>query len=247
MIGLLALHLVAAAGAPALTRLLDRRAFVVLALVPAASFLWLLPRTLDVTDGGAPVVERWSWIPSVGIDVDLVLDPLTAIMSLVVTGVGALVLLYCGWYFRHGDPEIWRFSGVLTAFAGAMLGLVLSDNMYVLFVFWELTTVLSYLLIGHNPERRANRRAAMNALLVTTFGGLSMLVGLFVLHAQTGTPPSERGRRRPAVRARHHRRRWRCSSSARSASRHWHRSTSGSRGPWRHPPPSAPTCTPRPW
>lgn len=188
MIGLLALHLVAAAGAPLLVRFLDRRAFVVLALVPAASFAYLLPRALDVTSGASgPVVERWSWIPSLGVDVDLLIDPLTALMSLVVTGVGALVLLYCGWYFRQGDPEIWRFSGVLTAFAGSMLGLVLSDNMYVLFVFWELTTVLSYLLIGHNPERRANRRAAMNALLVTTFGGLAMLVGLFVLHAQTGT------------------------------------------------------------
>jgi multicomponent Na+:H+ antiporter subunit A len=187
MIGLLALHLVAAAGAPVLTRVMDRRAFVVLALVPAVSFAWLLPHALDVTSGGDPLVERWPWIPGLGVDVDLVLTPLTALMSLVVTGVGALVLFYCGWYFRRGDGEIWRFSGVLTAFAGAMLGLVLSDNMYVLFVFWELTTVLSYLLIGHNPERRANRRAAMNALLVTTFGGLTMLVGLFVLHAQTGT------------------------------------------------------------
>jgi multicomponent Na+:H+ antiporter subunit A len=187
MVALLTLHLVAAAGAPVLVRLLDRRAFVVLALVPALAFAVLLPDALDVTAGGDPVTQRWAWIPSVGIDVDLVLDPLTATMALVVTGVGALVLLYCAWYFRPGDPEMWRFSGVLTAFAGSMLGLVLSDNLYVLFVFWELTTVFSYLLVGHNPERRANRRAAMDALLVTTFGGLTMLVGLFVLHAQTGT------------------------------------------------------------
>ncbi|MET0931973.1 MAG: Na+/H+ antiporter subunit A, partial [Aeromicrobium sp.] len=76
----------------------------------------------------------------------------------------------------------------LTAFAGAMLGLVLSDNVYVLYVFWELTTVLSYLLIGHNPERRANRRAALNALLVTTFGGLAMLVGLVMLADAAGSP-----------------------------------------------------------
>src|SRR5690606_14193494 len=81
----------------------------------------------------------------------------------------------------------WRFSAVLTAFAGAMLSLVVSDNVYVLYVFWELTTVLSYLLIGHNPERRANRRAALSALLVTTFGGLAMLVGLVMLHAEPGS------------------------------------------------------------
>ncbi len=188
MVALLLLHLVAAAGAPLLSRLLGRRAFLVLALAPAAAFAWLLPHALDVLDGGDPVVQRWTWIPSVGIDVDLVLDPLTALMSLVVTGVGALVLVYCAWYFRPGDAGVWRFSGVLTAFAGSMLGLVLSDNLYVLFVFWELTTVLSFLLIGHNPDRRANRRAAVDALLVTTFGGLVMLLGLFVLHAEAGTP-----------------------------------------------------------
>jgi multicomponent Na+:H+ antiporter subunit A len=98
------------------------------------------------------------------------------------------VLVYCTWYFRPGDTEIWRFSGVLTAFAGSMLGLVLSDNVYVLYIFWELTTVLSFLLIGHNPERRANRRAALNALLVTTFGGLAMLVGLVMLADAAGSP-----------------------------------------------------------
>lgn len=187
MVEILLLHLVAAAGAPILVRKMHRRAFAVLAVVPAVSFAYLLGLTLDVTSGGDPVVERWSWIPSLGLDIDLVLDPLTGIMSLVVTGVGALVLLYCTWYFRPDDGEIWRFASVLTAFAGAMLGLVLSDNLYVLFVFWELTTVLSFLLIGHNPERRANRRAATDALLVTTFGGLAMLVGLFVLHREAGT------------------------------------------------------------
>ncbi|WP_375001859.1 Na+/H+ antiporter subunit A [Aeromicrobium sp. CTD01-1L150] len=187
MIGLLALHFLAAALAPVLTRRLDRRAFLVLALVPAASFAWLLGPTLDVTSGGAAHTEHLTWISSIGMDIDLALTPLTAIMSLVVTGVGALVVAYCAWYFRPGDPEIWRFSAVLTGFAGSMLGLVVSDNLYVLFVFWELTTILSFLLIGHNPERKANRRAAMNALLVTTFGGLVMLIGLFILDIEAGT------------------------------------------------------------
>ena len=135
----------------------------------------------------------------------LALTPLNALMALVVTGVGALVLFYCTWYFREDDREIWRFSSVLTAFAGSMLGLVVADNLYVLYVFWELTTVLSFLLIGHNPERKANRRAAMNALIVTTFGGLVMLGGLFVLGHEAGThasprssPPHRRARPRPS-------------------------------------------------
>lgn len=187
MLGLIALHFLAAAVAPALTRWVDRRAFLILAIVPAVSFAWLLPKAASVTSGGGTVVERISWIPAIDMDIDLALTPLTAIMALVVTGVGALVVAYCAWYFREGDPEIWRFSGVLTAFAGSMLGLVLADNLYVLFVFWELTTILSFLLIGHNPERKANRRAAMNALLVTTFGGLVMLGGFFVLDVQAGT------------------------------------------------------------
>ena len=188
MTALLTLHFLAAAAAPVLVRWMGRRAFLVLALAPAVSFAWLLPHVARVTDGGAPEHQRLTWIPTIGLDLDFVITPLSGILALVVTGVGALVLVYCTWYFKPGDDEIWRFSGVLTAFAGSMLGLVLSDNVYVLYIFWELTTVLSFLLIGHNPERRANRRAAINALLVTTFGGLAMLVGLVMLADQAGSP-----------------------------------------------------------
>src|SRR5690606_36148385 len=128
-----------------------------------------------------------AWIGAVGLDVAMPIATLSGLLALLVTGVGALVLVYCAWYFRPHDTEIWRFSGVLTGFAGAMLGLVLADNVYLLYIFWELTTVLSFLLIGHNPERRANRRAAVTALIVTTFGGLAMLVGLVGLHLLSGT------------------------------------------------------------
>jgi multicomponent Na+:H+ antiporter subunit A len=186
MITIVTLHFVAAALAPVLVRVLARRAFLVLALAPLASFLWLLAPAQAAFEGEV-LTQHVSWIPSIDVQIDLALTPLNALMALVVTGVGALVLFYCTWYFRESDREIWRFSAVLTGFAGSMLGLVVSDNLYVLYVFWELTTVLSFLLIGHNPERRANRRAAMNALLVTTFGGLAMLIGLFVLGHEAGT------------------------------------------------------------
>ena len=72
------------------------------------------------------------------------------LMMLLVGGVGALVLVYCAWYFHPGDAGPRRFAGVLVAFAGAMLGLVLADDLLLLYVFWELTTVFSYLLIGHH-------------------------------------------------------------------------------------------------
>src|SRR5690606_24188953 len=80
-----------------------------------------------------------------------------------------------------------RFAAILTAFAGAMLGLVISSNMIQIYVFWELTTVFSYLLIGHYSDRASSRRAAMKAILVTTFGGLAMLVGILLLGAAAGT------------------------------------------------------------
>ena len=185
MITIVLLHFIAATVAPALSPRMDRRVFPLLALVPAAAFVWLLPRVSD-TLNGVNRTESLLWIPTLGLNLDFALNPLSGILALIVTSVGSLVLLYCTWYFRPGDTEIWRFSAVLTAFAGSMLGLVLSDNIYLLFIFWELTTILSYLLIGHNPERRANRIAAMNALLVTTFGGLAMFVGLIILHSVTG-------------------------------------------------------------
>ncbi len=118
-------------------------------------------------------------------NITLRFDALAAIMSVLVLGIGALVLFYCADYFHHHDGHTEKrlpsFAAELVAFSGAMFGLVVSDNMLVLYVFWELTTVLSFLLVGHYAERATSRRAATQALLVTTFGGLAMLVGIVVL------------------------------------------------------------------
>src|SRR5699024_194824 len=108
------------------------------------------------------------------------------LLAMVVSLVGAVVLWYCRSYFAEGPVQA-RVAGLLTAFAGAMLGLVTSDNVLALYVYWEMTPVFSYLLVGHNPLRSANRGAALTALIVTTFGGLAMLVGLIGLAAITGT------------------------------------------------------------
>ena len=108
-------------------------------------------------------------------------------MALIVTGVGALVLLYCRWYFRGKAEGVGQFSAVLLAFAGAMYGLVLTDDLVVLVMFWELTSVLSYLLIGFYNRRGASRRAALQALLVTSLGGLVMLIGVVLMVVDTGT------------------------------------------------------------
>ena len=186
MLLLLALHLAAALVAPMLVGLLGRRAFWVLALVPASAVAWALAWTEPVRAGRGPH-EHVAWIPLLHLDLTFRLDTLSWLMVIVVGGVGALVLVYCGAYFKAGASGLGRFAGVFVAFAGSMLGLVVADNLLLLFVFWELTTVTSYLLIGHYAERKPSRRAAMQAIIVTTAGGLTMLVGLVILGSAAGT------------------------------------------------------------
>ena len=186
MTTLIAAHFIAAAMAPWLVRALRRRAFLVLALVPLVSLGWALAQTGRVRDGDQPT-ELVSWVPSLDLDLAFRMGSLQWLMALIVTGIGALVLAYCAWYFDDDDPGLGSFAGNFLAFAGAMLGLVLCDDLLVLYVFWELTTVFSYLLIGSDPAKRASRQAAMQALIVTTLGGLAMLVGMLVLGQQAGT------------------------------------------------------------
>ncbi|SCL33353.1 multisubunit sodium/proton antiporter, MrpA subunit /multisubunit sodium/proton antiporter, MrpB subunit [Micromonospora pallida] len=186
MFVLLILHLVAALLAPLLVRWWGRRACYPLALAPAAAFGWAVARTPAVRDGGA-LAETHPWIRHLELDLALRLTTLSWLMTLLVGGIGALVLVYCAGYLSPTEPELGRFVGVLVAFAGAMLGLVLADNLLLLYVCWELTTVFSYLLIGHHPERRASRWAAAQALTVTTLGGLAMLVGFVMIGQRAGT------------------------------------------------------------
>src|SRR4051812_15657788 len=120
---LLGAHALAALVAPALVAALGRRAFPLLALVPALTFAWILTRVPDVL-AGAPPTETVPWIPTLDVDIALGLDALSTVVSLLVTGVGALVLLYCTRYFGPRAGSLGRFAAVLVAFAGAMLALV---------------------------------------------------------------------------------------------------------------------------
>ncbi len=185
MTALLIAHAVLAILAPVLARPLGQRVFWLVALVPAASAAWLVGIGPTILAGGT-YVARWTWIDALGLTLDLRIGLLQWILGLVVTVIGALVMVYCRWYFATDPPQA-RVAGLLLGFAGAMLGLVSADNLLGLYIFWELTTVFSYLLVGHNPLRAANRGAAMTALLVTTFGGLGMLAGFLLLADLTGT------------------------------------------------------------
>ena len=186
MIGVLIAHAVAAVVAPGMIKRFGRIAFLPLASVPAVAVLWAAANTATVRDGGT-VDEVHSWVPTLGMDIAFRLDPLSLLMTFVAAGVGALVLAYCARYFSDDEQALGRFAALLVAFAGAMLGLVLSDDLLLLYVFWELTTVLSFLLVGHESDRASARRAAMDALIVTTFGGLAMLVGAVIIGEAAGT------------------------------------------------------------
>ena len=171
---------------PLVRRLIGRRVFLVAALVPTAAFVYTLALSGSVLDGGQ-VTEVVQWVPQLDLAIAVRLDTLSWVLALIVTGVGALVLVYCARYFSDSEDGLGRFAAVLLAFAGAMYGLVVADDVYLLFIFWEATSVLSYLLIGHYTGRKASRGAALQALLVTTFGGLVMFVGLVLLAVDTGT------------------------------------------------------------
>ncbi|MEU8356649.1 Na+/H+ antiporter subunit A [Nonomuraea sp. NPDC048882] len=181
---LLILHAVAAVCAPWLVPRLGRAvSFALLALPPAAGFVyagWAGWR-------GLPARESTPWAPVMGLEFSFRLDPLALLMTALVTGVGVLVLCYSARYFPEGDEGLGRYGGVMVAFAGSMLGLVTADNLLLLYVFWELTTVFSYLLIGSDPQSRVSRQAAMKALTVTTLGGLAMLAGFVLLGQAAGT------------------------------------------------------------
>ncbi len=171
--------------APALLRVAGGLTGWLLALVPlgicAFYALSLIEvsglETLPVTIG--PAVHA-------NIALNFYLDGLSVTFALLISGIGALVVIYSGQYLK-GHEHLGRFYAFLLAFMGAMLGLVLADNMVVLFTFWELTSVTSFLLIGFDHKRQAARRAAIQALVVTGGGGLALLFGFVILNMITGT------------------------------------------------------------
>lgn len=183
MIAALVAALVAAVLSPLLERRLGRRAAPLLALVPAALFVSFVRHVPEISAGGMRTASL-AWIAELGVSLSFRLDGLSLLMALVVTGVGAVVLLYAGSYME-GHPRRGNLFGYLLAFLAAMLGLVLSDNLLGLFVFWEATSLLSYVLIGFEREKAEVRASALQALLVTGGGGLALLAG-FVLLGQAG-------------------------------------------------------------
>jgi multicomponent Na+:H+ antiporter subunit A len=171
---------VLAAAAPALTRRLPEPWTAwVLAALPAGLTVYFA--TLP-----APLVQTYEWVPALGVRLSFAFDGLARLFALLITGIGTLVLIYAGPYM-HGHPRLGRFYLYLLVFMGSMLGLVLADNVLLLFVFWELTSVSSFMLIGFDHHLPESRTSALQSLLVTAGGGLALLAGLVLLGIAGGS------------------------------------------------------------
>ncbi|WP_310832702.1 Na+/H+ antiporter subunit A [Paenibacillus pedocola] len=154
--------------------------------LPAALFLYFLTR-IPMIRAGDNILDSFTWMPSLGIDITLILDGLSLLFVLLITGVGALVVLYSIYYLQKHTEGIRQFYIYLLMFMGAMLGVVLSDNLMVLYGFWELTSISSFLLIAFWHRRERSRYGAMKSMLITVFGGLAMFAGFNLLYVMTGT------------------------------------------------------------
>ena len=157
----------------------------ILAAWPALLAVVLGNEMRRAVSGGGRLVEL-PWAPSLGLSLSFNLDGLGLLFAILITGIGALIVLYASHYLE-GHVHASRFYASLFAFMGAMLGVVLSDNILTLFVFWELTGFTSFLLIGFEHERAAARAAALQALIVTGAGGLALLAAGVLLIDVSGT------------------------------------------------------------
>ena len=154
-------------------------------VLAAALFAWFLTFVPQVA-AGEVLRLSWDWVPSLGIALSFLIDGLSLTFALLISGIGTLVLLYSNTYLA-GHPQYARFALFLTSFMLAMLGLVLADNLIALFVFWELTTITSYLLIGFGHETKKGRWSALQALFVTGAGALALLAGFILLGFTMGS------------------------------------------------------------
>lgn len=175
----------ALAGLPALRpKLPAQRLGLLLAAAPLSAFILLLK---FVPSFQANLVYTWqvNWLPAAGLTAGLYLDSLSALFALLITFIGALVLIYAGQYFK-GDAGAWRFFTYILLFMAAMLGLVMAGDVITLFIFWEGTSLISFFLVAYKGKDAAARRGAFKALFITAGGGIALLVGLLFITQVTG-------------------------------------------------------------
>jgi multicomponent K+:H+ antiporter subunit A len=156
-----------------------RRAAWTASVAPVAGLLIVLQMAPALMAGD---VLRWSvdWVPALGLTLGFRMDGLAWLFALLILGIGALVVLYAAYYLDSRDPSA-RFFQFLLLFMGAMLGVVLADNLVLLVVFCEATSLSSFLLIGYWSDRKDAREGARMALAITGAGGLALLAGVLLI------------------------------------------------------------------
>ncbi|MGG0774376.1 Na+/H+ antiporter subunit A [Bacillus rugosus] len=153
-------------------------------VLPVLLFIYFLPM-IRMTQSGETLRSVFEWIPSLGINFTVYIDGLGLLFALLITGIGSLVTLYSIYYLSKEKEQLGPFYVYLLMFMGAMLGVVLVDNVMVLYMFWELTSLSSFLLIGYWYKREKSRYGAAKSLLITVSGGLCMLGGFILLYLIT--------------------------------------------------------------
>ena len=173
--------------APYIHRIFKKFSHWVIFLLPLGIFSYFMSYLPRICTTECEVFTfTYPWIRSLGIQLSFYLDGLSMIFALIITGVGMMVIFYSGAYFK-GHPQHGRFYLYILIFMGSMLGVVMAENLITIFVFWELTSLSSYLLIGFNHEKEESRKAALQALLVTGLGGLALLAGFILTGIAGGT------------------------------------------------------------
>lgn len=155
-----------------------------LAILPAVAFGLLLSR-VPAINAGDILTWRIEWLPALGLSLGFYVDGLAMLFALLVTFIGVIVVVYTGQYFK-GDQSAWRFLAYLLLFMGSMLGLVLAGDVITLFIFWEATSIVSYLLVAYKTKDEAARRGAFRALFITGGGGIALLAGLLMVGTVAG-------------------------------------------------------------
>lgn len=147
-----------------------------LAIAPAAAFFYIISKVSNFINGAIYIYEL-PWLPSLGLSFSFYVDSLSAVFALLVSFIGVWVVIYTGYYFK-GERGVWRFNLYLLFFMAAMLGLVMAGDVITLFIFWEATSITSYLLIAYKAKDPEAQRSGFRALFITGGGGIALLAGL---------------------------------------------------------------------
>lgn len=170
---------------PLLFKLFPKKAGLLLTAIPLFLFGWAFTKMWGIVDG-AVFQETITWVESFGLDLIFRLDGLSVFFLMLITGFGVFIHVYAHSYLSK-DRNRPRFFVFLSLFMGAMVGLVISGSLLLMFVFWELTSLSSFLLIGYYHNKEKSRDSALQAMIVTVMGGLFMLAGVILIGQEAGT------------------------------------------------------------